>query len=547
MINYTSEPFTDADGDSLTLIGTNVPSWLTFTDNGNGTYTVTGTAPASGGPWTITVNAVDDGFPPMSSTTHLLRIECGIEPPDCSVLPTSLSCDDFPYSLPFVANSILTVTFSGSPSDYQYNPMTGIITDTTSGGGGSEVMNVIAFKDGLTCEVNIPISACVTIPDPPDCSVLPSEVNCEDMPITLPQIPNGSNITWSFANPSTTYDYQPSTGVLSVASGGGGVGNGEDDTLTIFASNAGGQCAHSITINECYVKLSCPNPLELTAGQQVFINIANGNFNSGSISISPTLPNGLSLDSTGSNIIGTPTTVTPNTTYTVTFTPNDGTPVLTCTFEMEVVAPLPDITCIPNQIFTVGVPVSIGAASNVGGSIPAGGWAISPSLPSGLSFDSNTGVISGTPSSISASQIYTVTATNNFGSDSCNFTIEVVSTLPCTGSISCTGDTEVQPPNTWDGVGFVPNNFSPIGSCSGDISGVEIIQSIVRNNGNFTVQLNQAVPSNWTNLNFSDGVNSYNLNLVPHVGNSIFTINVGGSTSLLQNILDGNFTITASC
>ncbi|MGB0907411.1 MAG: cadherin-like domain-containing protein [Maricaulaceae bacterium] len=72
MINYTSPAFTDPDGDMLTLSQTNLPSPLAFTDNGDGTYSVTGTAP-SGGPWNVYVTANDGKG---GTATQVLTIEC---------------------------------------------------------------------------------------------------------------------------------------------------------------------------------------------------------------------------------------------------------------------------------------------------------------------------------------------------------------------------------------------------------------------------------------------------------------------------------------
>jgi hypothetical protein len=56
-------------------------------------------------------------------------------------------------------------------------------------------------------------------------------------------------------------------------------------------------------------------------------------------------------------------------------------------------------------------------------------YSVSPSLPAGLSLDTTTGVISGTPTAETASAVYTVTASNAGGSTTCDVTI-VVQFLP---------------------------------------------------------------------------------------------------------------------
>jgi len=52
-------------------------------------------------------------------------------------------------------------------------------------------------------------------------------------------------------------------------------------------------------------------------------------------------------------------------------------------------------------------------------------WAITPGLPAGLSFNTSTGAISGTPTANNPSTIYTVTASNATGSVTCNIVMSV--------------------------------------------------------------------------------------------------------------------------
>ena len=58
-----------------------------------------------------------------------------------------------------------------------------------------------------------------------------------------------------------------------------------------------------------------------------------------------------------------------------------------------------------------------------GGSVVS--WSISPNLPAGLSFSTTNGIISGTPTAITPSTVFTVTATNAGGTDTATITIQV--------------------------------------------------------------------------------------------------------------------------
>lgn len=71
---------------------------------------------------------------------------------------------------------------------------------------------------------------------------------------------------------------------------------------------------------------------------------------------------------------------------------------------------------------TVGTPIS-SLMPTVTGTVTS--YSVSPALPFGLSLDTSSGVISGTPTAVSASASYTVTATNGTGSTTAAVTIEV--------------------------------------------------------------------------------------------------------------------------
>ena len=139
-----------------------------------------------------------------------------------------------------------------------------------------------------------------------------------------------------------------------------------------------------------------------------------------SASVSPALPTGLTLSSAGV-ISGTPTAITPAATYTVTAT-NSAGGTGTATVMITVTAPAPALTYASPNTFTVGTAVTF-TPSNSGGAATSA--TISPALPAGLTL-SSTGVISGTPTAVSASTSYTVAATNTGGTVNSNsFTITV--------------------------------------------------------------------------------------------------------------------------
>lgn len=69
----------------------------------------------------------------------------------------------------------------------------------------------------------------------------------------------------------------------------------------------------------------------------------------------------------------------------------------------------------PTNTFVANTAISTWTPSNAGDD--ATSWGISPALPTGLSFNTTTGVITGTATASHASTNYTVTATNSAGSD----------------------------------------------------------------------------------------------------------------------------------
>lgn len=152
--------------------------------------------------------------------------------------------------------------------------------------------------------------------------------------------------------------------------------------------------------------------------------------------ISPSLPAGLAIDTATGVISGTPTEARVATNYVVTGT--DGTASATATITITVSG---TATVTPgSQTVTgrVGTPITSTTAFTATG-LTSPFYSLAPALPAGLTFNSTTGVLSGTPSVAVAATTFVVTAADgtNFTNATIRVTITAVPTMtPATQTVS---------------------------------------------------------------------------------------------------------------
>lgn len=174
-----------------------------------------------------------------------------------------------------------------------------------------------------------------------------------------------------------------------------------------------------------------------------------GVISSWSIASPPALPDGITFSTVTGRFSGTPTVTLASTAYVVTATNSTGSDTATVTITIGA-ALIPIISYSPSTISgTVGTAISTLTPTNSGET--ATSWSISSPLPSGLTFNTSTGVISGTPTATSPSNVYTVFATNTSGSGTTTITVSstavasiVVNTVPnapTIGTATATGQT----------------------------------------------------------------------------------------------------------
>lgn len=202
---------------------------------------------------------------------------------------------------------------------------------------------------------------------------------------------------------------------------------------TVTAANAGGSTTKGLTFTVIDV---APSSLSYTYANPVYtkgsVITANTPSASGgavvSYSISPSLPEGLSLDTSTGVISGTPTGLYGFASWTVTATNSGGSTTATVYMTVNDVAPASLLYGGVPYAFTRLLAISAKTPSVSGG--PVVSYSVSPALPAGLSLNTATGVLSGTPTAASAAAPYTVTATNSGGAATFTLSLAVTDATP---------------------------------------------------------------------------------------------------------------------
>ena len=199
-------------------------------------------------------------------------------------------------------------------------------------------------------------------------------------------------------------------------------------SYTITAINSGGSTTAALLLTVTDVAPSgltyAAQPMRCTINQACS-NAPGGNGGGAitSYSIAPVLPSGLSLNASTGVISGTSTALFGPSTFVVTGTNSVGS--TTVQFGILVVDVPPGNLAYdtPTAVYTNGKMITANSPTSSGGAVVS--YAVSPALPAGLSLDSSTGAITGTPTAVTAQATYTVTATNSSGSTIASISITV--------------------------------------------------------------------------------------------------------------------------
>ena len=318
---------------------------------------------------------------------------------------------------------------TGAPSWLSLNSGTRALTGTAPAGTGSDLVSVqVTDADGATATASfnlvraalafgvvMPLDRVFTVGQVIDNLVLPAASGgTGTVTYTLtPDLPAGLTFTSSTRTLSGTPTAAAITAVYTYLA---------TDSASPTANTA--QLKFSLTLEENRMPSfgTAAVPDQVLVRDELAPSLRLPAASSGNApltyALSPATPAGLAFNAATRTLGGTPTAAAAAADYTLTVTDADGQ-TATLTFRLEVrsqadSAPLlPVDSALPDRVWTKGAqvaPITLPTATGGDGALT---YALTPSLPMGLSFNAATRTISGTPSIAAPRQIYTYSVTDS--------------------------------------------------------------------------------------------------------------------------------------
>ncbi|WP_246739021.1 putative Ig domain-containing protein [Bradyrhizobium aeschynomenes] len=444
--NFAATSFTPVTGSGGAAplsygVSPSLPAGLSFNTS---TGAITGTPTAISGATTYTVT-ITDANSATASNTFSLTVNQAVSATQ-SVATQSLTQNAS-------AASFTPVTGSGGTSPLSYgispplptglslNTSTGAITGTPTVTSGATTYTVTVTDANSATASNtfsLTVNGAVTATQAVASKVLTANHAATTF---TPVTGGGGTGTLAYAvSPSlpTGLSFNTSTGAITgtptATSGATTYTVTVTDSNTATASNT-----FSLTVN------GAVTATQSVASKSLSVNVAATSFTpvTGSngtapltYGVSPTLPAGLSFNTSTGAITGTPTAITATATYTVTVT-DANSATASNTFSLTVNGAVSATQAIPSKGLTVNVAATpFTPVTGAGGTSPLS-YGVAPALPTGLSFNTSTGAITGTPTATSGATTYTVTVTDaNSATATATFSLTVNGAVSATQAIA---------------------------------------------------------------------------------------------------------------
>ncbi len=408
-----------------------LPNGVTFTDNGNGTATLAGTA-TTGGTYPITITA-SNGV--GSNATQNFTLTVNEAPSITSANSTSFSVGGAgTFTVTATGFPTPSITESGTlPNGVTFTGGTGSATLSGTPAPGTNGTYPITFTASNGVGANATQNFTLTVDTAPvftsaNTATFTVGVSGTTFTVTTTGTPTASlSISaGTLPNNLTFTDKGNGTGTLA---GTPAAGTGKTYAITFKATNASGSTTQNftLTVNEA-PQITSAASATFTENASMSFTVTTSGFPAPAITETGSLPSGVSFVDNGNGtatLSGTPASGTSGS-YPITITANNGvSPNGTQSFTLTVNA-APVFSSSGSTTFTAGTKGSftITATGNPTPTITESG-----TLPTGVSFTGGTGsaTISGTPAA-GTGGVYniTLTASNGVGSNGTqNFTLTV--------------------------------------------------------------------------------------------------------------------------
>ena len=215
---------TDMDaGDALAITGT-YPSWLTLTDNGDGTAVLTGTPDNDAVGDHDVALTVTDAADATDTQSFTLEVANSNDAPVIGSRAVESIDEDAPYTYSFIASDmdigdIIALSAPSLPDWLNFDPETGILSGTPTNGEVGDHLVVLRASDGT---VNADQGFTITVTNTNDAPIIdgnPATSVEEDTAYsftpTASDVDEGDSLTFSITNMPVWAEFDLNTGALT--------------------------------------------------------------------------------------------------------------------------------------------------------------------------------------------------------------------------------------------------------------------------------------------------------------------------------------------